>query len=183
MRLPLPDWTHVAVVYESGWPTLYLNGVPVRTGLRGGKAVHPGCVLGGNSYGRYCGTLDDVRLYSGGVTPELIQTLAAATPSDYDGDGTPDRFDSDGDKNGLPDAWETAHGLNARNAADTDEDTDGDRLTNRHEYIAGTNPRDLGSVFEVSQARPDGQEFVLRFLGQTGRRYGVWRRSDLRVGV
>ena len=45
--------------------------------------------------------------------------------------------DTDGD--GLPDAWELAHGLNP-NVPDADADPDHDGLTNRMEYNAGTNP-------------------------------------------
>ncbi len=55
--------------------------------------------------------------------------------------GTDVTFDTDGD--GLPDAWETAHGLNANdvtgvNGAYGDPDHDG--LSNLYEYFAGTDP-------------------------------------------
>lgn len=39
---PLKDWTHVAVVYRDGQPTLYLNGRSVHTGLKSRRTVHPG---------------------------------------------------------------------------------------------------------------------------------------------
>jgi hypothetical protein len=42
----LQDWTHVAVVYHDGQPTLYLNGVSVCTGLRSGHVVHSGANAG-----------------------------------------------------------------------------------------------------------------------------------------
>jgi len=69
---------------------------------------------------------------------------------DLDGDGHYDRYvnftnlmeylngtdmnnpDSDGD--GMPDGWETFHGLNATNPLDRDEDEDGDGLLNYEEY-------------------------------------------------
>ncbi len=38
----IKDWTHVAVVYHDGTPSLYLNGKKVRTGLKSGCVVHPG---------------------------------------------------------------------------------------------------------------------------------------------
>ncbi len=47
-------------------------------------------------------------------------------------------LDTDGD--GIPDHWEIAHGLNARDAADAAEDTDGDGLNALQEYRNGTNP-------------------------------------------
>lgn len=46
--------------------------------------------------------------------------------------------DSDGD--GMPDAWEIAHGLNPDNPADANTDADADGVTNLQEYLAGTNP-------------------------------------------
>ncbi len=47
--------------------------------------------------------------------------------------------DTDGD--GMPDAWETANGLNPNSDADAYLDPDGDGLSNLDEYINNTNPR------------------------------------------
>jgi len=46
--------------------------------------------------------------------------------------------DTDGD--GIPDAWESSHGLDPTNSADAAKDPDGDGLTNLQEYLHGTNP-------------------------------------------
>lgn len=46
--------------------------------------------------------------------------------------------DTDGDL--IPDAWEVQWGLDPQNPADADLDPDGDRLTHRDEFHAGTNP-------------------------------------------
>lgn len=51
----------------------------------------------------------------------------APLPGDLDGDG-------------LPDAWETAHGLNPRRAADAEADGDADGWTSRQEYLRGGSP-------------------------------------------
>lgn len=47
----------------------------------------------------------------------------------------------DGDRDGMPDAWEKLHGLDADDAADTVGDSDGDGYTNLEEYLNGTDPR------------------------------------------
>lgn len=46
--------------------------------------------------------------------------------------------DSDGD--GMPDEWETKHGLDPNDAADAAKDKDGDGYTNLEEYLNGTDP-------------------------------------------
>jgi pectate lyase len=46
--------------------------------------------------------------------------------------GTPP---TDSDHDGMPDAWETEHGLNPTNASDGPKDSDGDGYTNVEEYL------------------------------------------------
>jgi hypothetical protein len=48
---------------------------------------------------------------------------------------------ADADADGMPDAWEQAHGLDARAAADASGDADGDGYTNVEEFLNGTDPR------------------------------------------
>jgi len=63
----------------------------------------------------------------------------------------PAGFDSDGD--GLPDTWEAAHGLNARDAADGVRDTDGDGYTNLEDYLtslASAEPDSCGAGVAVA---------------------------------
>jgi len=45
---------------------------------------------------------------------------------------------ADSDHDGIPDVWESSHGLNASNAADNKLDADGDGYTNIEEYLNGT---------------------------------------------
>jgi hypothetical protein len=52
---------------------------------------------------------------------------------------TPAPFDHDGD--GMPDAWEKAHGLNPNDPADGKADRDGDGYTNLEEYLNSLCPR------------------------------------------
>ena len=46
----------------------------------------------------------------------------------------------DSDQDGLPDAWETKHGLNPHAASDAAKDKDGDGYTNIEEWLNGTDP-------------------------------------------
>lgn len=55
--------------------------------------------------------------------------------------------DSDGD--GMPDAWEIAHGL-ADGVNDAHLDADGDGFTNLQEYQLGTDPRSGASFFKAT---------------------------------
>jgi hypothetical protein len=46
----------------------------------------------------------------------------------------------DADADGMPDAWEKAHGLNPNDASDSSGDKDNDGYTNVEEYLNGTDP-------------------------------------------
>ncbi|MBA4388580.1 MAG: hypothetical protein C0404_11400, partial [Verrucomicrobia bacterium] len=176
---PLTNWTHVVVAYMNGRPTLYLNGVAVRTGVASSKAVHPGCAMGGSSYGWYQGMLDDVKIYSGSLSDDAILALASGGAPDFDSDGTPDASDPDDDNDGLPDLWEAANGLNTKNAGDANADADGDGMSNLAEYIAGTSPTNGADCFQCSSFGVQAGTFRLGFLTETGRLYGVMYKTNL----
>jgi hypothetical protein len=72
---------------------------------------------------------------------QSVQTTAAASSQ---AQAPSAQTAEDQDRDGLPDAWETAHGLNPRigrgiNGADGDPDRDG--LSNADEYLNGTDPQ------------------------------------------
>ncbi|CAM4172870.1 M4 family metallopeptidase [Pseudoalteromonas byunsanensis] len=46
----------------------------------------------------------------------------------------------DSDEDGMPDSWETTHGLDPNDASDAASDSDGDNLTNLEEYNNSTDP-------------------------------------------
>jgi Lamin Tail Domain/CotH kinase protein/Bacterial TSP3 repeat len=101
--------------------------------------------------------------------------VAAPSP----GPGPEEPMDRDGD--GMPDAWETDHGLNP-DFNDAAEDTDGDGLTNLQEYQAGTDPQDPNSLLRVVMDQASGGQVTLRFGAAAGKTYSVLYRDSLASG-
>jgi hypothetical protein len=85
--------------------------------------------------------------------------------------------DSDGDR--MPDAWETANGLNPA-ANDASADNDGDGSSNRHEYYAGTDPQSSASVLAITSwsAEPPSQ-LSLAWPVRAGGLYRIRSSADL----
>jgi len=86
----------------------------------------------------------------GSVTYQSAPPLAVQVPAAGAAACAPPQ-DVDGDL--LPDAWELAWGLNPGDATDADLDADGDRLTSRDEFHAGTDP----TVFTDATTMSDRQ--------------------------
>ena len=83
---------------------------------------------------------------------------------------------TDTDRDGIPDQWELAHGLD-RNINDGALDPDGDGMTNLEEYIAGTDPHDPASVLKVSVVRANG--WFLQFNAISNITYTLQSRPSL----
>jgi hypothetical protein len=84
-------------------------------------------------------------------------------------------LDSDGD--GLPDWWEKLY-FNDPKTADPLVDTDGDGYSNYAEFIAGTNPLDANSVFNISEVQAtqqtSGPAITIRWASFDGSIYSIW---------
>jgi hypothetical protein len=90
----------------------------------------------------------------------------------------------DSDSDGLPDDWEIAHGLNPTNSADAALDGDGDGVSNREEYLAGTGPDDPQSYLRVESLTREGTNAcALRFRAVSNLTYTVESRSNPANGI
>ncbi|MBN2506439.1 MAG: lamin tail domain-containing protein [Verrucomicrobia bacterium] len=98
-------------------------------------------------------------------TPTIVPFPTTPTPA------TMNMPDSDLD--GLPDPWESDHGLNPWSGTDAAQDDDGDALTNRQEYEAGTDPQDPTSTLRVDMGTPAPNTVSLRFLAMPDRTYAL----------
>ena len=63
---------------------------------------------------------------------------------------------ADADRDGMPDAWETRHGLDPHDRSDAAKDADGDGYTAIEEYLNGTDP----AVF-VDYTKPENNRDTL----------------------
>ncbi len=92
---------------------------------------------------------------------------------------------TDTDSDGIPDWWEKFQTGN-RTAMSASADSDGDGKTNLAEYLAGLNPLDANSRFEIisTEAASDAQGPFLRVRWNTvvGRRYKVYSTNNLAAG-
>ncbi len=84
--------------------------------------------------------------------------------------------DFDGDH--LPDVWEAQYGFNTNTVNDASNDTDGDGMNNRAEYIAGTNPTNALSYLEIDTLTVGGSA-VLTFIAVSNRNYVVEAANSL----
>ncbi|MEW6157077.1 MAG: CotH kinase family protein, partial [Verrucomicrobiota bacterium] len=97
----------------------------------------------------------------------------------------PNAAQSDSDADGLPDQWETAHGLSAQSAAGIDGafgDADNDGFTNFEEYVAGTAPKDAASLLQLRASVESNGQLTLRFSGSAGRQYTILYRESAESG-
>ncbi len=89
----------------------------------------------------------------------------------------------DADKDGIPDDWERAHGLNPAEAADASLDEDKDGMTNLQEFLAGTDPFLRESTLRLSWTLNSNGAVSVEFIAQPGKSYSIERRDAADVGT
>ena len=62
---------------------------------------------------------------------------------------------ADADSDGMPDAWETKHGLNPNDASDASGDLNGDGYTNIEDFLNGLDPRAKVAPWQAPQGYVD----------------------------
>ena len=85
-------------------------------------------------------------------------------------------LDTDGD--GIPDTYETAHGMNPNDASDAALDFDGDGFTNLQEYLIGTDPQSHASAFTITPVS-SGSDINVSITTAVGRTYQIEWSDDL----
>ncbi len=113
------------------------------------------------------GVTNAAGIATGGLTPIAVLTVL----EDTDGDG-------------MPDPWESAHGLDPAFAGDAVLDSDGDGASNADEYLAGTDPNSRGNHLRIESIRllpADGAK--LEFTAVSNKTYAVEFRNEIQSGT
>jgi hypothetical protein len=139
-----------------GWIQFEANGAP-RVDLKTGK-------LNGSIFSANCGWFS-------------LSNASAVVQTDTIAGGV------DANANGVPDAWERIYfgalGVNPN------ADADGDGLSNKEEYLAGTNPTNSLDRLEITafSSAPDGTTARITWRSVLTREYLVQKTTDLTVPV
>ncbi len=85
----------------------------------------------------------------------------------------------DGDGDGIPDVWEDEF-FGRVGSADATSDHDGDGQSDLAEFIAGTNPTNSESLFELDGVSDSTNDcFIVSWEAEPGRVYSVWWAAAL----
>jgi hypothetical protein len=111
-----------------------------------------------------------------GYVVSATATDPAGNTSEFAGNRTVTTTDTDSD--GLPNNYETAHGLLV-NSNDAALDADGDGESNIDEFRAGTDPRDPTSVLRLPSLAASSGNVVLSLPTLLGKTYRIEYADDL----
>jgi hypothetical protein len=176
------DWLHQGTLLEQNADFIQVA-IPLAAlgGPKLGSLIKLGAVAGGpgldTNLAAQTRQLDTgflgVALHGSGQAPVALEGLSvqlalSPTPGDSDGDG-------------LPDAWELAHGLDPLSALGDDGpsgDADQDGSTNWQEFVAGTDPRDPASPLRLHLALIAPELLQLSWAAVIGKQYQLEVASE-----
>jgi hypothetical protein len=118
-------------------------------------------------------TLTNLQVTNGGGYTVVITNLAGQAPTSSNAVLT---VLADFDRDGMADVWEVAYGFQTNLAADASLDFDGDTMSNRAEYIAGTDPTNALSYLKIATIAADlaaSNAVRLVFLAVSNRTYTI----------
>jgi hypothetical protein len=123
--------------------------------------------------GEYTITFDSVPYYETPVSETKV--LAGGETVVFEGNYT---F-ADANANGMPDSWEQEQFGEVSPTRNRATDTDGDGMSDEAEFIAGSNPTDVSSTFQVTTAEVmTGNRVHIEWPSQEGKNYQVFGSSD-----
>jgi len=79
--VPIADWTHVAVVYRDGQPSLYINGKFARKGLKSSKIVHSSMTATGAD-SKFAGKVSGIESLPRALDEGELVKLMGSVPKD-----------------------------------------------------------------------------------------------------
>ena len=142
-RTLFSSWTHVAITFDTGKLSLYINGTLLKEHTL--SPVAPiaetgGLIIGGHRGGtgrNFDGMIDEVAIWNRVLSGVEITSLYNS--------GTPPVIPTevsilDTDNDAMPDWWEHIHGLNGLDPGDAHLDIDNDGFDEVQEFGFGTNP-------------------------------------------
>ncbi|HVM47563.1 MAG TPA: thrombospondin type 3 repeat-containing protein [Candidatus Acidoferrum sp.] len=110
---------------------------------------------------------------------------SGANQSEYllDLDVVSDPLAQDSDGDGMPDAWEVAHGFNPYDPSDALQDADNDGQSNLAEYLAGTDPHDPHSLLRITSIAREGADTRVAWTTVGSHNYLLQGGTNITTGI
>ncbi|HTG44729.1 MAG TPA: TIGR02597 family protein, partial [Verrucomicrobiae bacterium] len=159
--MPVKEWHHLAITINASGYAARVNGTLVASIASGELSAWNG----GSAtleLGNFDGWIDEIAIRNRG--PVLNNPNA------------------DTDHDGLPDTFETTHGLDPANSSDAVSDWDGDGVTALQEYWLGTDPKNSRSTLRIKGADPVATGVNLQFEALNGNTYTIESNDNFPSG-